>query len=495
MVVVGSGPNGLAAAITVARAGLSVLIVEGADTPGGGCRTEQLIREGFVHDLCASAHPLAAVSPFLAPLIAQGRGAWAGVRLLRPEVAVAHPLGGALATSISGDPAATAAALGPDGPAYKKVMTPLVEHLEGLLGAFLAPPGRLVPSPLLPAAAFTAVGILPAGLICKALRTEEARALVAGLAAHSVLPLSSSPSSAYGLLLGALAHAVGWPVVAGGSGQLARALVEEAVGLGAELQTGCWVSSLKDLPPHRAVLADLTPRQLVGMAGGSVPSRVSKRLQRFRYGPGVCKVDWALAGPIPWDAEACRRTATVHVGGSFAEVASSEAAAARGGHSGHPFSILVQPGVVDPSRAPGGAQAAWAYCHVPSGSDTDVSALIEAQVERFAPGFRDLILGRFVQTAKQMERHNPNYVDGDIGSGLASLGQTLARPTWRWNPYRSGVPGVYLCGASTPPGGGVHGMCGYWAARTALADLGLGSDPFEWGSWKTSLLASVRSQR
>jgi phytoene dehydrogenase-like protein len=270
-----------------------------------------------------------------------------------------------------------------------------------------------------------------------------------------------------------IAHSVGWPFVEGGSARLTDALVTELTSLGGRMETGRWVTSLRDLPKARAVLLDVTPRQFVALAGDRLPARSRRALQRFRYGPGVCKVDWALSGPVPWQAPACREAGTVHVGGTFAEVAASEADVAAGRHPERPFCLIAQAGVVDPSRAPAGQQTLWGYCHVPRGSDVDMSARIEAQIERFAPGFRDLILARSVRTATEMERYNPNYVGGDISGGASTLWQTVLRPTPRWNPYRTALPGVYLCSASTPPGGGVHGMCGAWAARTALADLGV----------------------
>jgi phytoene dehydrogenase-like protein len=334
-------------------------------------------------------------------------------------------------------------------------------------------PLRSVPDRLVPAARFGAEGLLPARLLAARLHTPEARALLAGVAGHSMRPLSAPLTSAFGLTLMVLAHTTGWPVVEGGSGQLIAALTAELTGLGAEISTGQWVGRLDELPSARLTLLDVTPRQLLELAGDRLPGGYRRAMRRFRYGPGVCKVDWALDGPVPWQAEACREAATVHVGGTLAEVARSEAEVTAGRHPQRPFCLVAQPGVVDPSRAPAGRHTLWGYCHVPSGSAQDMSDRIEAQIERFAPGFRDLILARSVRTAADMERYNPGYVGGDITAGAGTLRQTVGRPTLRWNPYRTPLDGVYLCSASTPPGGGVHGMCGLHAARTALRDLGL----------------------
>jgi phytoene dehydrogenase-like protein len=467
-VVVGAGPNGLAAAVTLARAGLAVRVIEGAATPGGGCRTQELTLPGFRHDVCSAVHPLAAASPFFQRLDL----AALGVTLRTPKVAFAHPLDGGRAAWLVNSVEETAGVLGEDGASYQRLLGPLVREAPHILPSVLAPL-RSVPGHPLALARFGLDGLQSASMVAHRFRTEEARAMLAGVAAHSMLPLTAPGTGAFGLALIMTAHLVGWPVVEGGSAGLIDALISELTAHGGQVETGHWVRSLAELPPARAVLLDVTPRQLATLAGGSIPGRGGRALSRFRYGPGVCKVDWALSGPVPWQAAACREAGTVHVGGTLAEIARSESQAVTGEHAERPYCLVAQPGVVDASRAPAGLHTLWGYCHVPSGSTVDMSGRIEAQIERFAPGFSGLILARSVRTAAGMERYNPNYIGGDINSGAATLRQTLFRPTAQWNPYRTPLPGVYLCSASTPPGGGVHGMCGDGAARTALADLGL----------------------
>jgi phytoene dehydrogenase-like protein len=398
-----------------------------------------------------------------------------GIRMLTPKVAAAHPLDDGRVAAISGSVDETAGQLGEDARAYGRLMAGLVRAREPIVSMTLAPlrlPAlRVLPDAPIEAALFGAQGLLPATLLARRLRTVEGRALLAGMAAHAIRPLSAPLTGAFGLTMLMLAHGTGWPVVEGGSGRLVAAMTAELAERRASVVTGTWIERLTDLPPARTVLLDVTPRQLLTMAGDRLPSRYRGAMRRFRYGPGVCKVDWALDGPVPWQHEACRETVTVHVGGTIGEVAASEAAVSAGQHPERPFCLIAQPCVVDPSRAPAGKHVLWGYCHVPAGSDVDMSDRIEAQIERFAPGFRDRILARSVKTAVEMERYNPGYVGGDIGGGANTLRQTIGRPAMRWNPYRTPLPGVYLCSASTPPGGGVHGMCGYWAARTALHDL------------------------
>ncbi len=466
-VVVGSGPNGLAAALTLARGGLAVEIFEGAETPGGGCRTEELTLPGFVHDVCSTVHPLLAASPFFV------QEALEGLTLAQPEVAFAHPLDGGVAASAVISLEQTASSLGRDAGAYRRLLGPLIDHAPAIVPTVLAP---LLTPPAHPLAmaGFGLRGLWPATVLARGFHTREARAMLAGLAAHSMRPLSAPGTSAFALLLGMLAHTVGWPVVQGGSARITEALMAEITDAGGTLHTGHWVSTLDELPASRVTLLDVTPRQLLALAGEELPSRYARALRRFRYGPGVCKVDWALAGPVPWTAEACRSAATIHLGGTLEEIAQSESDVHSGRHTERPFCITVQPCVADPARAPEGAQTFYAYCHVPAGSTVDMTDRIEAQVERFAPGFRDLVLARHTVDAVQVERENPNYVGGDINSGAATLAQTIMRPTIGLRPYRTALSGLYLCSSSTPPGGGVHGMCGVGAARAALRDLGAG---------------------
>jgi phytoene dehydrogenase-like protein len=466
-IVVGAGPNGLVAALTLARAGLAVEVYEAADAPGGGCRTAELTLPGFRHDICSAVHPLLLASPAFRDIDLFGHG----VRLLTPSVAFAHPLGGTRAVSVGPDVADVAASLGADGKAYTRTFAPLVENLDNVLPAFLGSMRDVPPHPLA-AAAFALRGLFSAQHLAQRFQTEEGRALVAGTAAHSMLPLTAPLSGVFPRLFTALAHRYGWPVVEGGSSAIVDALVAELTAAGGRIETGYLVKRLDELPPARAVVLDVTPRQLIHMAGESLPTGYSRALARYRYGPGVCKVDWALRGPVPWSAEGCRAAVTVHVGGTFEDIARSEADVNAGRHPDHPFCLVTQPCVVDPGRAPAGRHTLWAYCHVPNGSPVDMTERIEAQIERFAPGFRDLILGRSVFTAVATEQHNPSYVGGDINAGAATLRQMVLRPTARWNPYRTAMKGVYLCSAATPPGGGVHGMCGLGAARAALHDLG-----------------------
>ena len=466
-IVVGSGPNGLAAAVTLARAGLVVDVIEGSDTPGGGCRTQELTLPGFHHDVCSTVHPLLAASPFFGRVdLSAG-----GVKVLTPRVAFAHPLDGGGAAAVAGTVAQTAAGLGEDGAAYVRTFAPLVRHADGILPNFLAPL-RSIPSDPVATAMFGLRGLSSAQRLASRFDTEEAKAIVAGAAAHSMLPFTAPLSGAFGLLFTMLGHALGWPVVEGGSARVVDALAAELESLDGRIITGQWVRKLHDLPPAGVTLLDVTPRQLIGLAGNRLSIRYRRGLEHFRYGPGVCKVDWALDGPVPWQAYQCREAVTVHVGGTFAEVARGEAEVSAGHHPEQPFCLVTQPCVIDPSRAPVGKHTLWAYCHVPNGSTVDMRERIEAQIERFAPGFRDLILAQVTTTARGEEAHNPSYVGGDIGAGAATLRQTVFRPTVQWNPYRTGMEGVYLCSASTPPGGGVHGMCGDGAARAALHDLG-----------------------
>jgi phytoene dehydrogenase-like protein len=465
-VVVGSGPNGLAAAVTLAAAGLRVQVIEGAATIGGGCRTEELIVPGYWHDVCSAAHPLAVASPFFRRFGLAQRG----VRLLEPDVQFAAPLDGGRAGIVTRSVTATAERLGADGPAYQRLFGPLTSHIDELSDMLLAPLRR-VPAHPAAVAPFGLRAALPATAVARRWHMPEARALFAGAAAHAMLPLTSMPTAGAGLALTTLAHAAGWPLVAGGSARITEALAAAVVKEGGLIETGRWVHSLAEIPLARAVLLDVSPRALDTIAGDSLPTRYRAALRRFRYGPGICKVDFALSGPVPWANADCRQAGTLHLGGTFEEIAAAEAAVAAGRHPERPYVLVTQPGVVDASRAPAGRQTLWAYCHVPSGSSVDMTGRIEAQIERFAPGFRDLILARATRTAADTEAHNPNYVGGDIGVGLQTLRQTVFRPVARWNPYRTPIRGLYLCSSATPPLPGVHGRCGELAARTALRDV------------------------
>lgn len=462
-VVVGSGPNGLAAAVTLARAGCSVLVLEAAATIGGGLRSAPLTLPGFVHDVCAAIHPLAAASPFFRSLPLADHG----VTWIEPDAALAHPLDDGQAPMLERSLPRTGAALGVDGGAYVDLMTPLARHWEALTDMLLGPL-RLPRHPLL-LARFGLSGLRSARALAESrFSGAAARALFAGLAAHAVLPLDQRPSAAFGLVLGILGHAVGWPLVRGGSQRLADAVVSYLTSLDGEIQANTPIASVDDLPASRVVLLDVTPRQVLRLAGHRLPKSYRRQLERYRYGPGIFKMDWALDGPIPWRAEACQRAATVHLGGTLREIADAEQAAFNGQHSDQPFVILAQPSLFDDSRAPAGRHTAWAYCHVPHGSTADMSERIESQIERFAPGFRARVLARHVMTPAALEHYNPNYVGGDISGGVQDLRQLFTRPAVRLTPYATPDRNLFICSAATPPGGGVHGMSGYYAAQTAL---------------------------
>lgn len=470
-VVVGSGPNGLAAGITLARAGLQVRVYERAGTIGGGMRTAELTLPGFQHDLCSAAHPLAVASPFMRSLDLARHG----VRFRHAEHPYAHPLDDGRAAVLHRDVRATADGLDHGGAAYERLMAPLVRDADEIVAQVLGPlrppvrPGRV---PAL--ATFALHGGMPASWITRRLGGDQAAALVAGAAAHSMLPLSSLPTGPFGLLLALLAHAVGWPVVEGGSQVLAEAMAAELRELGGVVETDAEITDLRELPPAEVIMLDVAPTALLRLASGRLPAAYERKLLGYRYGSGVCKIDYALAGPVPWRNEACRRAGTLHLGGTWQEIATSERQTADGRHPEHPYVLAVQPGVADPTRAPTGKDTFWAYCHVPSGSTVDMGDRVDAQIERFAPGFRDLVLARRVSTAAEESRLNPNYVGGDISAGATTVRQLLLRPVAQWDPYPTALPGVYLCSSATPPGPGVHGMAGFHAARSALRrELGL----------------------
>ncbi len=462
-IVVGSGPNGLGAAIVLARAGLSVRVLEGEATIGGGCRSAELTLPGFVHDICAAIHPLAAASSFMRSVPLERHG----VEWVHSPAALAHPFDDGTAALLLRSVDETAAGLGDDAGQYRRLMAPLVERADPLLDDLLAP--LRVPGHPGAIARFSARAALPASVLARrSFRGAHARGLFAGLAAHSMLPLTRLPSAAFGLVLGVLAHSAGWPLARGGSQRLADGLAAYLGSLGGEVETGRRVGSLAEFGQARPLLLDVSPRALSALGRAELSPRYRRRLERFRYGPGVFKLDWALDGPIPWRAAECASAATVHLGATLEEIVASEREPWRGGISERPFVLLAQQSLFDPSRAPAGKHTAWAYCHVPNGSRFDMTQRIEAQVERFAPGFRELVIGRSAMGPAEMEAHNPNYIGGDINGGAADLRQTLARPALQLSPYATPLPGVFLCSASTPPGGGVHGMCGFNAARAAL---------------------------
>jgi phytoene dehydrogenase-like protein len=467
-IVVGAGPNGLAAAIELARAGLSVRVLEAADTVGGGARSAELTLPGFVHDVCSAIHPLGVSSPFFRTLPLTERG----VEWIEPPAALAHPFDDGTAVLLERSPDAAVPTLGDEDARWRRLFAPLVRDTDPLLEDILAP--LHVPAHPLALAGFSARSAPPATLLARLwFRGAKARGLFAGLAAHSMLPLERPPSAAFGLTLGLLAHAVGWPLARGGSQQLSNALASYLNALGGEIEAGRQVESLAELGEARVVLLDVTPRGLLALAGDRLPTRYRRRLERYRYGPGVFKLDWALDGPIPWRAEECGQAATVHLGATLEEIAASEAAPGRGKIAERPYVLLAQQSLFDPTRAPAGRHTAWGYCHVPNGSNVDMTERIERQVERFAPGFRERILARSVLGPADLERRNVNYVGGDINGGAATLTQLFTRPVARVSPYTTPLPGVFLCSSSTPPGGGVHGMCGFHAARAALRHLGL----------------------
>ncbi|MFZ2490754.1 MAG: NAD(P)/FAD-dependent oxidoreductase [Thermoanaerobaculia bacterium] len=462
-VVVGSGPNGLASAITLAREGLSVLVLEAKPTIGGGARTEEITLPGFRHDICSAVHPMAVVSPFMRSLpLAEHGVAWEFSPL-----AFAHPLDDGTAAALEQSLDQTATQLGVDGPAYAALMQPFTERAAEVFDEILRPIRPFPRHPLL-AARFGLTGLQPALRVAGRFRTDGARALFAGAAAHSFLPLGAPGSAAFGLALMLAGHATGWPAARGGSVAIVNAMADYLRELGGEILTSHPVRSLRDVPESRAVIFDVTPRQLAEIAGDALPATYVRKLRRFRYGPGVFKVDWALGGPIPWKAAECTRAATVHVGGTIEEIADHEAAIWEGRTTARPFALVAQQSLFDATRAPSGKHTGWAYCHVPHGSGEDMTERIERQIERFAPGFRDLILGRRTMNSGQYEDHDANFVGGDIAGGANTLLQVLARPFPRIDPYATPNPRLYLGSSSTPPGGGVHGMCGYWAARSAL---------------------------
>jgi phytoene dehydrogenase-like protein len=469
-VVVGAGPNGLVAAIMLARAGWQVAVFEAAARPGGGTRTEELTLPGVLHDVCSAIHPLAVGSPAFREIASHAPLDAHGLEWIHSEVPLAHPLEGGRAAVLHRSVDETADGLGTDAKAYRRLFGRFVtdgfDLTDGLLSPLSIPPKHPIAL-----ARYGAVGILPAHTVARrCFDTDEAQALFAGLAGHSILSLKAPVTAGYGLMLGALAHLVGWPLARGGSQQIADALVSVLEGLGGQVECDRRIGSLDELPDADAVLLDLTPRQVLAVAGDALSTRYRKALSRYRYGAGVFKLDWALDGPIPWANADCARAATVHLGGTLEQITASEAEVQAGGHPERPYVLLSQPSLFDATRAPAGIQAVWAYCHVPNGSTVDMTDRIEAQVERFAPGFRDRIIGRHAMNTEAVEAHGANYIGGDINGGVADLRQFVRRPTIFLHPWKTPIDQVYLCSSSTPPGGGVHGMCGWHAAREVMRE-------------------------
>ena len=478
-VIIGAGPNGLAAGITLAQAGCKVLILEAKETIGGGSRTAELTLPGFRHDTCSAIHPLGLASPFFRSLPMESLG----VEWVYPPAALAHPQDDGRAVVLYRDVARAAAGMGAGERAYRRLMEPLVANWEKIMQDILGPL-PLPPQHPLALAAFGLQALRSAtGLARGTFRTAPAQALFAGMAAHSILPLTEPGTASFGLVLGMLAHAVGWPMARGGSQQIVEAMARYLRSLGGEIYTDRAVARFSDLPSARRYMFDVTPRQLLAITGERLPPGYRHALEAYRYGPGIFKGDWALDAPPCWMAEECAQAGTVHLGGTLEEIAAAEQAVWRGEHPEQPYVLFAQQSVFDSTRAPAGKHTAWAYCHVPPGSSQDMTDRIEAQVERFAPGFRERILARHTRSAAAMEVHNPNYIGGDINGGVQDLRQLFTRPVVRPVPYSTPLQDVYLCSSSTPPGGGVHGMCGYQAARAALRGL---PKP-----WRSAVPASV----
>lgn len=466
-VIIGSGPNGLAAAIAIARAGHSVLVAEARDTIGGGTRSEPLTLPGFVHDVCSTIHALAYTSPFFRTLPLEQYG----LKWIFPLAPLAHPLDDGCAVILERSVEETSRTLGPDAAAYRRIFTPLVDNWHELAVDLLGPLPLPPRHPIL-MGRFGLRAVWSAEFFARNFfQGERARAVFAGMAGHSMMSFDKLISAAFGIVLTGSAHAAGWPIAEGGSQKLAEALAAYLRSLGGEILTGWRIESMEELPESRAVLFDTSPHELLKIAGEQLPNRYRRNLEGFRYGPGVFKLDLALDGPIPWRASGCERAATLHLGGTFEEIAACEKEVAQGKIPERPYVLLAQQTLFDKSRAPEDKHTVWAYCHVPNGATVDMTERIEAQIERFAPGFRDLILARHTMNAVGLEEYNPNYVGGDINAGLQDIRQLFTRPTARRVPYSTPTKGIYLCSSSTPPGGGAHGMCGYHAAQAVLRDL------------------------
>lgn len=461
-IVVGAGPNGLAAAIELASNSYSVEVYEAAETVGGGARTAELTLPGFHHDVCSAMHPLAAASPFFRKLPLEKLGA----QIITPAASAAHPLDDGPAAILYPSLDQTALELGKDGKKWKRFFAPLVKSRTFLIDQVLHP--TQFPRNPVALARFGLPALLTASGLARRFEEDQARALFGGIAGHSLLPLDTTATAGFGLVLAILGHSPGWPLIKGGSQALSDAMATYLTNLGGKIHTSSTVTNINELPPSRSVFFDVTPKQLLEICPDRFSSRYREKLGKYRYGPGVFKIDWALDGPVPWRDPRCAQSATVHLAGRLEEVEASESEVGRGQHPTRPYTLFVQPTLIDPSRAPAGKHTAWAYCHVPHGSDVDMTAAIEAQVERFAPGFKDRILDKHTINTVEMQRYNPNYVGGDINGGIQDLRQLFGRPTFRFPPWTTPDERIFICSSSTPPGGGVHGMCGYHAARSAM---------------------------
>lgn len=464
-VVVGAGPNGLSSAILLQQAGLSVLILEAKEEPGGGLRSASLTLPGYTHDICSAIHPLAIMSPFFKTLPLQQHG----LEFIYPEVSAAHPFDDGDPALLTGSAEHTASMLGSDSKAYRELLNPLLKKWPDLLSDILGP--LRIPDHPLDLASFGIKALRSASSMAGKFKTEKVRGLWAGMAAHSMQPLSNLATSAIGMVLLAAGHKSGWPITRGGSKAIASSLSSYFLSIGGKIKTGMPVKSMSDIPEASAILFDLTPKQILQIAGERFSPFYQWQLKRYRYGMGIFKIDWALDGPVPFKSAECRKAGTVHLGNTFEEIETAEKVVSKGGHPANPFVLFAQQSLFDSSRAPEGKHTAWAYCHVPNGSVKDMTDAIESQVERFAPGFKDLIKAKHTMNTREVEAYNPNYIGGDINGGVIDITQLFTRPVLRLSPYRTSAKGVYICSSSTPPGGGVHGMCGYNAARQALKDI------------------------
>lgn len=462
-VIIGSGPNGLAAAIRLAQEGLSVKVFEKADTIGGGTRTQELTLPGFQHDVCSAIHPMAKASPFFNSLPLEKYG----LEWIYPKVTVAHPLDNQPAAALFRSLDETSDQLGKDGKVYRSLMAPFADSWEQLTPQILAPFNFWPDHPLL-MARFGLFGLRSAESLAKKFKSIKARALFGGLAAHGIMPFNNTASAAIGLILGTAAHTTGWPFPKGGSHSITQAMAAYFFSMGGEIETGTPIHLLDQLPPSKTVLFNTTPKQILDIAGEELNTDYAEKLRNFKYGPGVFKLDLALNAPIPWKDEVCRKAGTVHLGGTFKEIAASEAASSDGQHPPNPYVLVAQQSLFDDSRAPSGKHTAWAYCHVPNGSTRDMTKPILNQIERFAPGFNDCIIGQHSMNTKAMQEYNPNYIGGDVNGGKQDITQLFTRPAGLLDPYHIPGSNMFICSASTPPGGGVHGMCGFHAAESVL---------------------------